>query len=229
MFNAGGPVWGLDWCPIHPVDRERMYGSPTGLAYFRVLLADVSHRHYMAVGSHPSAYTPKIGTKVSRPSPSSIQIWSFGLEEGKPVTRCEALLCIESGHANELKWCPLPSHDPVSWFFSGSGSFHGGLSARNRGGSGPTPQTGTTRWDFRGRVVLCVCCPAPERPPVTKHPRPSLWWAQTPLTYCRSHTKPHCLVRVEPIIRIELQDSSCWAFDWANSEVIAIGCTNGRE
>lgn len=22
VFNAGGPVWGLDWCPIHPNDRE---------------------------------------------------------------------------------------------------------------------------------------------------------------------------------------------------------------
>lgn len=22
VFNAGSPVWGLDWCPIHPDDRE---------------------------------------------------------------------------------------------------------------------------------------------------------------------------------------------------------------
>ena len=35
------------------------------------------------------------------------------------------------------------------------------------------------------------------------------------------------IVKVEPILRIELQDTSCWAFDWANSEVVAIGCTNG--
>lgn len=69
------------------------------------------------MGSHPSTYTPKIGIKVSRPSHSNIQIWSFGLEEGKPTTRCEVLLCIESGHTNELKWCPLPSHDPVSCAF----------------------------------------------------------------------------------------------------------------
>jgi len=34
-------------------------------------------------------------------------------------------------------------------------------------------------------------------------------------------------VKLEPILRIELQDTSCWAFDWANSEVVAIGCTNG--
>jgi hypothetical protein len=36
------------------------------------------------------------------------------------------------------------------------------------------------------------------------------------------------IVKVEPILRIELQDTSCWTFDWANSEVVAIGCTNGR-
>ena len=41
-----------------------------------------------------------------------------------------------------------------------------------------------------------------------------------------THETP-CLVKVEPILRIELQDTSCWAFDWANSEVVAIGCTNG--
>ena len=35
------------------------------------------------------------------------------------------------------------------------------------------------------------------------------------------------LVKVDPILRIELQDTSCWSFDWANSEVVAIGCTNG--
>ena len=31
-----------------------------------------------------------------------------------------------------------------------------------------------------------------------------------------------------PILRIELEETSCWSFDWANSELIAIGTTNGR-
>jgi hypothetical protein len=25
IFSAGAPVWGLDWCPIHPVDRPCSY------------------------------------------------------------------------------------------------------------------------------------------------------------------------------------------------------------
>jgi transcription factor C subunit 6 len=31
-----------------------------------------------------------------------------------------------------------------------------------------------------------------------------------------------------PILRIELEETFCWSFDWANSELIAIGTTNGR-
>lgn len=31
----------------------------------------------------------------------------------------------------------------------------------------------------------------------------------------------------EPLLRIELDETSCWAFDWANSERVAIGTTNG--
>ena len=30
-----------------------------------------------------------------------------------------------------------------------------------------------------------------------------------------------------PILRIELEETSCWSFDWANRELIAIGMTNG--
>ena len=32
----------------------------------------------------------------------------------------------------------------------------------------------------------------------------------------------------EPLLRIELEETCCWSFDWANSEVVAIGCTNGK-
>ena len=32
----------------------------------------------------------------------------------------------------------------------------------------------------------------------------------------------------QPILRIELEETSCWTFDWANSEMIAIGTTNGK-
>lgn len=31
----------------------------------------------------------------------------------------------------------------------------------------------------------------------------------------------------QPLVRIELEETTCWTLDWANSEVLAIGCTNG--
>lgn len=30
------------------------------------------------------------------------------------IVNCEMMVCIESGPAHDLKWCPLPSHEPVS-------------------------------------------------------------------------------------------------------------------
>ena len=32
----------------------------------------------------------------------------------------------------------------------------------------------------------------------------------------------------KPHMRVELEDTSCFAIDWANSEQIAVGCTNGQ-
>jgi hypothetical protein len=82
---------------------------------------DCSYKYYLAVAPLPSrTYSPKIGIKVPRPSHSCIQLWSLGPSAGveesgddKGEMRCEMVLCIDSGPALELKWCPLPSHDHV--------------------------------------------------------------------------------------------------------------------
>ncbi|TFK17192.1 hypothetical protein FA15DRAFT_761163 [Coprinopsis marcescibilis] len=93
VFNAGAPVWALDWCPIHVNEREGR-----------------SFKRYLAVAPFPnSSHSPEIGIKVQRPSPSCIQIWSFA-QQG---TKCELVLCIDNGPALELKWCPLPTNDAV--------------------------------------------------------------------------------------------------------------------
>lgn len=31
----------------------------------------------------------------------------------------------------------------------------------------------------------------------------------------------------DPLIRIELEDAVCTCIDWANSEILAVGCSNG--
>jgi hypothetical protein len=83
--------------------------------------SDCSYKYYLAVAPLPSrTHSPKIGIKVPRPSSSCIQLWSLGRSAGvgefgddKGEMHCEMVLCIDSGPAFELKWCPLPSHDPV--------------------------------------------------------------------------------------------------------------------
>ena len=97
-----------------------------GHAHIRV---DFQYRQYLAAAPFPSPdYSPKIGARIQRPSSACIQIWSIGpsaaedamdVDEGGPGTssddsgemRCEMVLCIDSGPAFELKWCPLPSND----------------------------------------------------------------------------------------------------------------------
>ena len=36
---------------------------------------------------------------------------SHGPDQGE--MRCEMVVCVESGPAFELKWCPLPANDPA--------------------------------------------------------------------------------------------------------------------
>jgi transcription factor C subunit 6 len=83
---------------------------------------DCAYKYYLAVAPFPSrAHSPGVGIKVARPSRACVQLWSFGPSPGaegsddddKGEMKCEMVLCIDSGPALELKWCPLPSHDPV--------------------------------------------------------------------------------------------------------------------
>ncbi|THH16490.1 hypothetical protein EW146_g4149 [Bondarzewia mesenterica] len=191
VFHAGGPVWGLDWCPIHPEDRPHC-----------------SYKQYLAVGPFPSStHSPIIGVKASRPSNACIQIWSLSPVQAPKVNgdapdatkasdagemKCEMVLCIDSGPAYELKWCPLPSHDPLSEPKS----------------SPKTRKLGLLAGTFEDGSVSVYAVPYP--PDLQQDPSVPLF------------VKPS-----ESLLRIELEEASCWTIEWANSEVIAMGCTNG--
>ncbi|KAM6500158.1 hypothetical protein JOM56_003172 [Amanita muscaria] len=185
VFNAGAPVWGIDWCPIHADDRQ-------GRGY----------KQYLAVAPFPSsAHFPEIGVRVSRPSAACIQIWSFGpasqldpsTPDNAPTVRCEMVICQDSGPAYELKWCPLPSHDlhndqikPCKLGLLGGTFEDGSFSVY----AIPDPADVCLQQQHRSDGFSAVKLP-------------------------------------DPLLRIELEETSCWAFDWANSEVVAIGTTNG--
>lgn len=118
VFFTGGPVLALDWCPIHPEDRPRKLSDRSqDLYYDTEIRRTVSgYKQYLAVCPLPTVDHPPIaGVKASRPSPACIQIWSLSPEEGTSTgaMRCEMVLCIDSGPALDLKWCPLPSKTPV--------------------------------------------------------------------------------------------------------------------
>ncbi|KZV92898.1 hypothetical protein EXIGLDRAFT_749456 [Exidia glandulosa HHB12029] len=38
---------------------------------------------------------------------------------------------------------------------------------------------------------------------------------------------PVAILAERPLARLELEDTSCWCFDWANSDTLAVGCSNG--
>ena len=72
-----------------------------------------------------------MNSRLTRKSPSCIQIWSYAPPQAPEVeheddhvgrhavVRCEMVLCIEGGPAHEIKWCPLPSHGKVSLLLTG--------------------------------------------------------------------------------------------------------------
>ncbi|ORY81743.1 WD40-repeat-containing domain protein [Leucosporidium creatinivorum] len=95
IFNAGGAVMGLDWCPLpHP---------PSPVEYLALT----------TISSHSASISRTIN-----PGPSLIQIWSLDMttpsdfaietdkEEGGEGMKMVMGLCIEEGDAWEVKWCP---------------------------------------------------------------------------------------------------------------------------
>ncbi|OCH93813.1 hypothetical protein OBBRIDRAFT_817558 [Obba rivulosa] len=198
VFNAGAPVWGLDWCPIHPDDRPRN-----------------SYKQYLAVAPFPSRdHSPVIGSRVQRPAPACIQIWSLGPSQepatndnaekktGKGTGReddagevqCEMVLCLDAGPALEVKWCPLPANTSSERSTSEA-------------------KLGILAGTFEDGSLSLYAVPYPEQ--VRAEAEATL--PEGPV-----------YVRVaEPLIRIEVEGTTCYTLDWANSEVIAVGCTNG--
>ncbi|KAG5650434.1 hypothetical protein H0H81_012285 [Sphagnurus paluster] len=182
-FNAGAPVWGIDWCPIHAGDREER-----------------SFKQYLAVAPFPtSSHSPEIGVRVARPSHACVQIWTLGPSPTHPgqddrgQMKCEMVLCLEGGPAHELKWCPLPAHDDIS----------SPMRPRKLGLLGGAFEDGS--WS-----IYVVPDPADIPKPADQDP-----------------SEPVYVRLPEPVLRIELIETNCWTFDWANSELVAIGTTNG--
>ncbi|KAG2150679.1 uncharacterized protein EDB93DRAFT_1083923 [Suillus bovinus] len=195
VFNVGSPAWGVDWCPTYPDDRPHR-----------------GHKHYLAVAPFSSrSHSPMIGAKVQRPVSACVQIWGLQSKQEQgavsqadcsPVgeMKCEMVICLESGPAFEIKWCPLPSHDQVSQWNEVHMEEH-------------PRKLGLLAGTFEDGSLSIYVVPDPEDVR-SKDDDP---------------TRPTSVHLPEPLIRIELEETCCWSLDWANSETIAVGCTNGLE
>ncbi|KAF8584107.1 hypothetical protein K439DRAFT_1346874 [Ramaria rubella] len=197
IFYAGAPVWAIDWCPVSVEELPRR-----------------SYKQYLSVAPFPSySHNPEIGRRAARPFFASIQIWSLSpiltdslstnseaLEDG--AMKCELVLCIDAGPAHDLKWCPLPAHDEVSKAsIDGSGSSH-------------TQKLGLLAGTFEDGSLSFYVIPDPG----------SLASLVGETTYPSQYIFQ---VKLSPRLRVELEDTMCWTLDWANSDLVAVGCTNG--
>ena len=171
---------------IQTTDHVRICLSGAGLPLTSHAELDCSYKYYLAVAPLPSrTHSPEIGIKIPRPSRACIQLWSLGPSAGvgrsdddEGDMRCELVLCIDSGPALELKWCPLPSHDSVCpeslsywplWFMNQPKVF--------RATSGLSKKTGSPRWRIRRWLSVGVCGPVPARSCIhtTLDDRSHLW------------------------------------------------------
>lgn len=121
---GGGPIWGLDWCPLPERVSARMSCQSRLHTYEELTsAADLGNAQYLAVSCLPNIDTqPTMGEKRPADAPASIQIWSVVApltdhpteghsEPGKMV--CEMVLCVRGGPAMQLKWMPMGAWDEV--------------------------------------------------------------------------------------------------------------------
>ncbi|TFY64676.1 hypothetical protein EVJ58_g2459 [Rhodofomes roseus] len=213
-FNVGpGPLWDL------LEDR----------AWFKESLASggLGYKQYLAVALFPSnTHSPVIGVRAQRPMHACIQIWSLSrsadamdvdeitdVDNGDDLgeMRCEMVVCIESGPAFELKWCPLPSNDPAEEI------------------ADPTRprKLGVLAGTFEDGSLSLYTIPDPASLyPDGNQPSQPICGTVLAITE-RTHYSVDVVRLSEPLLRFELEETMCWGMDWANSEVIAVGCTNG--
>ncbi|KAJ4487756.1 hypothetical protein J3R30DRAFT_3695362 [Lentinula aciculospora] len=173
------------------------------------------YTHYLAVGplSSPS-HSPEIGVRVQRPSRACIQIWSFGSDADYAFTDTR-----RNGNANAAF-----QHDPGKMrcdlvLCIGCGPAYElrwcplpSPSAQTSLGGRYTPKKlGLLSGTFEDGSFAIFAIPDPKDISPPEHNRSGPIYIKLP----------------NPVLRIELEEACCWSIDWANSEVVAIGMTNG--
>ncbi|ORY26711.1 hypothetical protein BCR39DRAFT_560442 [Naematelia encephala] len=200
VFSAGGPIWGLDWCPL----PERLTAGAFSQLTPRKA-AGFGGAQYLAVSVLPNIETnPGIGEKWTGENHACIQIWSVKSpisEKGsKGEMKCEMVLCIDGGPGMEIRWLPLGAWDELNL-------------ANDTG-------TRLPKLGILGVVQLdgSLSFYAVPHPVVIRHMKGAQVESNEPL-YIRLR---------KPLLRIEVDDAACTCFDYINGTRVAVGFSNGH-
>ncbi|KIJ44255.1 hypothetical protein M422DRAFT_228294 [Sphaerobolus stellatus SS14] len=165
-------------------------------------LSERNFDQYIAVAPFPSHdHHPEIGRRVTRPSPACIQIWRLGLSPNARGGKSK-----KNEDTGEMK-CELvlcvdggPAHD-LKWC---------PLPSHNRYSETTSPRKlGILAGAFEDGSLSFYVVPDPQI-----------------LAVESSSSNPPSVV-LKPRLRIELDDAGCWCLDWGNSDIVAVGLTNG--
>ncbi|WVF73182.1 hypothetical protein IAT40_008001 [Kwoniella sp. CBS 6097] len=197
-YFAGGPIWGLDWCP--QPEREAAAFGPI---------------QYLAVSTLPHIETrPAMSEKWPRSSKGSIQIWSLspssngntdtqgdhpmGGEVRTGGMQCEMVLCIQGGPAMEIKWMPIGVWDEYDLGTIGKDGVK-------------IPKLG---------IIAAIQLDGSLSFYAVPHPRC--------LESKSGRNQPLYVRLDEPLLRLEMEDSLCMSFDWVTASRVAVGLSNGH-
>ncbi|CAK5284390.1 unnamed protein product [Mycena citricolor] len=160
------------------------------------------YTQYLAVAPFPTRlHSPDIGVKAVHPSPACIQIWTLSPTHPDRPT---------SEDAGELRCAMVlcvdcgPAHE-LKWCPLPSHD-----SALDKDQATPR-KLGLLGGTFEDGSFCVFVVPDPADVTPVGHDLSAPVFVRLP----------------EPIIRIDLEETSCFTFDWANSELIAIGTTHG--
>ncbi|WVO12490.1 hypothetical protein L204_100090 [Cryptococcus depauperatus] len=200
-FFAGGPIWGLEWCPIASSKS-----------------AELNNTQYLAVSTLRNIQTqPEMFERVSRDTKGSIQIWSITpptlnedegpgqdgedvqMSEGKKECgmRCEIVLCVQGGCAMQVKWMPLGTYDDYDILTIGQDI--------------AIPKLGILAAIGLDGSISFYSVPHPKFLQASNNTHEPI--------YLKTH---------EPLFQITVPDSACMCFDWITGTHIAVGLDNGH-
>ncbi|KIP08890.1 hypothetical protein PHLGIDRAFT_68606 [Phlebiopsis gigantea 11061_1 CR5-6] len=209
------PLDTIDMNKFFPEDISHVFsaGAPVWAIDWCPIFSEdrsaIGHKQYLAVGpliSHD--YAPLIGEKEARPA--CIQIWSISPAAQSNNDTAGGQSKVEDPGCMRCDMILCIDNGPaydLKWCPLPSND------SIQVDGTPPTPRKlGLLAGTFCDGSLCVYAVPYP---------------ADISTTSSTPATSPSPIFVPEPLVRILHPETACWSLDWANSEVLAVGCTNG--